>query len=210
MADRDTSGSYPDDDNLAAGDTGEQRRLVEAERRGLGKGAFAGLGLAVLLVLIIGAVLIWFNPFSQGPAADNTAPVTSLPAPTSEPTESLPLATATTAPPSTPDPSAAATTTPTASADLALNRWNWIPDQRSFSVAGFIEGTEPGGSCTLTAANGSVTFVATEPATPDVTTTICVVNLHSPDVASGDWQLTMTYDGPSGPATSETVTVTVP
>ncbi|MGO2112127.1 MAG: hypothetical protein ACTH31_10990 [Pseudoclavibacter sp.] len=203
-------GALPDD-NLAANDTAEQRRLDAAERRGLGKGAFAGLGLAVLVVVIIGAVLIWFNPFSQGSTADNTAPVTSLPDDSVGPTQSLPAASATTVPPQTPDETSTAAPTTSAPADvtIALNRWNWIPDQQMFSVAGFVDGVESGGTCTLTAASGGVTLVASEPASPDVTTTICVVNLHSPDVAPGNWNLTMTYDGPSGPATSETVTVVV-
>lgn len=225
MADRDTpDGANPgDDDNLADDNLadpddstdGQRERLEAAERRGVGRGTFIGLGIAVLLILIIAAVLFWWNPFAPSPEPDNTVPVTSLPNPSIAPTESLPVSTATVAPPA-PSPTDTSTAQPAPTSTegtggtLALNRWNWIPGQEMFSVAGFIEGTEEGGTCTLTAASGGITLVANAPATADVTTTICVVNLQSPEVTAGDWQLTMSYDGPSGAASSDTVSVTVP
>ena len=193
-------------------------REAAAERRGLGKGTLLGLGLAVALVLLGAAVLVWSNPFEGPPTqADNTAPVTTLPQESVHPTESLPLATATsvpaptgTAPATSGTATASATEPPASGHTLALNRWNWIDAQRTISVGGFVDVVESGGICTLTVASGGHTLVASEPARPDVTTTVCVVNLTSPELASGDWQVTMTYDGPSGTATSETVTVTVP
>lgn len=194
---------------LTSGDDELQDQIDAAERRGMGRGTIIGLGLAVLIVLVTAVALIWWNPFSTtGPVADNTAPVTTLSEPSVFPTESLPVATATVITPD-PSPGDTATASPPAGATLALNRWNWLPEQDAFSVAGFIDGSEEGGTCTLTAASGGLTLVATTPATANVTTTVCVVNLQSPEVIPGDWQLSMTYEGPSGAATSETVTVTV-
>lgn len=203
MADR-------DGDALTNGDDDLDEQIEAAERRGMGRGTILGLGLAVLIVLVTAVALIWWNPFSNSSTtADNTVPVTTLPQPSEMPSESLPIATATVVPPD-PAPSESVTASPPETAMLALNRWNWLPDQSAFSVAGFIDGAEEGGTCTLTAASGGVTLVATAPATSNVTTTVCVVNLQSPEVVAGDWQLSMSYEGPSGTATSETVTVTVP
>lgn len=204
-----------DDENLVeVDDAAEDERLHDldaAERRGMGKGAMVVIGIIVLALLAAGALLLVFNPFASTPAPDNTAPVTSLPAPSIGPTESLPVSSPTVVPP----PTGPATTPPDAKPTggdgraLALNRWNWLADQRLFSVGGFIPGTESGGTCTLTAAHGGVTLVASAPAEADASTTVCVVNLAAPDAEAGQWELTMSYDGPGGPATSETVVVTV-
>lgn len=205
-----TSMADRDGDALTHGDDELDEQIEAAERRGMGRGTILGLGIAVFIVLVTAVVLIWWNPFANtGPSADNTVPVTTLPQPSHMPTEDLPVATATVVTPA-PEPSESVTTSPQESMSLALNRWNWLPEQQAFSVAGFIDGAEDGGTCTLTAASGGLTLVATNPATKNVTTTDCVVNLQSAEVVPGDWQLTMTYEGPSGTATSETVTVTVP
>lgn len=209
------------DDNLAvAPSLAEDERVRDldaAERRGMGKGAVIGLTLAVLVVLLVGALVFFWNPWGTTTPPDNTAPVTTLPPESLSPSSSLapatpvtpsapPTATGTIAPP--------ATATQTASAEpqrgFALNRWNWLADQQMFSVAGFVDAVESGGTCTLTATNGGTTLAGTAAATPDVSTTICVVNLSAPEAAAGSWQLTMTYDGPSGTAVSDAVSVNVP
>lgn len=203
------------DENLAdvAADDGRRHDLEVAERRGMGKGAAIGIGLVVLALLVAGVLLAVFNPFASAPPPDNTAPVTSLPAPSVGPTESLPVATPTVVSPPPSTAPAETTPAPTSTAgdgrEIALNRWNWLADQHVFSVGGFMQGPESGGTCTLTAAHGGQTLVASAPAEPDASTTVCVVNLAAPDAASGQWELTMTYEGPGGTATSETVVVTV-
>lgn len=204
------------DENLAEADDPAGADLAAAERRGMGRGAALGLGLAALVAIAAIALFVIFNPFASGPAPDNTAAVTTLPAPSVGPTEALPPATtaapsASAAPSETGAATASASPQPTSgeSRPIALNRWNWLADQQMFSVGGFIEGRESGGTCTLTAASGGQTLVGSAPATEDASTTICVVNLPATDPTPGEWQLTMTYEGPGGTATSEAVTVTV-
>ena len=199
------------DENLAEVDDPSGEELERAERRGMGRGAALALGAAAFLVLIAVALLMIFNPFGRSPAPDNTAPVTTLPALTVGPTESLPLATSPAPPSVTATPSTDVSSTPTAAdRPIALNRWNWLPGQQAFSVGGFIDGVESGGTCTLTAVNGATTYSGSAPATTGASTTVCVVNVGAPGAPAGEYQLTMSYVGAGGNASSQPVVVTVP
>lgn len=210
MAD-DTRGDVPlgDDELDRDGEplSGTERDGLEerAEQRGTRRGVLIGVGAAVLVVLL-GAVALWvWGPFRADPVpADNTTAVTELPALTGAPQATMTGTTPTTV------PTGQQTADPNAEHTVSLSRWNWVPDQQMFAVAGMITTVEEGGTCTLTATKGSTTLQASESARPEASYTTCIVNLIATDAEPGPWQLTMTYDGPSGAGTSDTVTVTVP
>lgn len=172
-----------------------------------------GITVLIAIALVVLGVFIWGQLAPQRTAdvpPDNTVPVTTLPQATSAVPSDLPVATGTSF---TNDPSAsAAQPAQTALGDMpvALSRWGWAPELGGFSVAGYVASVESGGSCTLTATNGATTVQGQAQAQPAAATTNCIVNLPVQDAAPGDWQLTMSYDGPGGTGTSETVVASVP
>ncbi|KAB1659475.1 hypothetical protein F8O01_05990 [Pseudoclavibacter chungangensis] len=186
------------DEGREAGE-GEQR----AERRGTRRGVLIGIGVVVVAIALIGAGIFLAGTFrSPQPTPDNTVAVTSLPPEAVPPAQTLPV--------TTPTPPAEETTPQESTVTVAINRWTWVAAQQAFAVGGFADVVEEGGTCTLTAVGPNGTYQASAPATRDVTTTVCVINLLAENAPSGSYQLTLSYDGPSGHGESEAVEVVVP
>lgn len=203
--------------------------VSNSKRSGRGRRLGWLLLAAGAVLVVVAAIVLFSGILGSGPDPDNTEPVTELPPASAGPTGSLPLATPYTSRPSggvpppvlgtdaaTPAPTASPTASPTATgpvqapADVALTRWNWYADQQLFSVAGYVDGVESGGTCLLTAGNGERTIEAAAPAQLGETTTNCIVNIAAADVEAGVWTLQLHYERDSETLSSEIVQVTVP
>lgn len=192
----------------------------EAERRGMGKGLIIGLAVTAALALLAAWLFFWgpLKPQDKPTIApDNTAPVTSLLAPSTAP----PFRSATPDPTDTPVAAPPATATPDANSDsmppkpappttVALTRWGYLPNEQLISVAGFISAVEEGGTCKLTMTKGDQKITGESKARRDAQTTVCAVNIPSPQKPEpGVWKTVMDYDGPSGHLTSSPVDLEV-
>lgn len=88
-------------------------------------------------------------------------------------------------------------------AQLQITTWS---ASRPFSAAGFVPGVvENGGKCTLTLTQGATRLSASGPATPNAADTVCAQGLIVDDarLASGEWNMQLTYSSARYQATSD-------
>lgn len=93
----------------------------------------------------------------------------------------------------------------------ALTFFQWTASSSTLQVGGNVPGlVDAGGSCIVTATQGAVTVTQSFAASPQASSTECgTMNLTSPKLTSGTWNLTIGYRSPRAAGTSSSTAVTL-